>query len=61
MLFWETDVLAIDGISDLAVDPLHAECSKHALSSIGPSLQVYHEHLHTFIKHTYVYVDVSVF
>lgn len=41
----KTNLLAIDSSNDLAVNPLHAERSEHALSTIGPTLQVYHKHL----------------
>lgn len=58
----KTNVLAVDSSRDLTVDPLHAERSEHAVAPIGPTLQVYHEHLRTFDTHTHTsfYVDVLV-
>lgn len=58
----KTNVLAIDSSRDLAVNPLQVECPEHALSPIRPTLQVYHEHLRTFItnRHTQRNEEVSV-
>lgn len=48
----KNNILAINSSHDLAVDPLQAEGAEHAISPIGPALQVYHKHLHTFNTHT---------